>query len=527
MATTVTNPNYWTLTLTSDTTPVFNFKYVVDIWIDGVRKVRLKQPKNAAGSAHVSFEKVVKSFLEPTHKHDNTIIGTDYDSIHLMPQNPVQPSSVVNDPPFSTNTDTLKLVTFKFSEEYASTDGGEVTITATTASNLTLPFINYSDEWVDGREFDSAIYDFDSSGTYLSRFLSELPTYTYLPNSTAGLVPHLTSFNDYKTFSFLNDATPYFDTTDLEVVFKMFAEVPNADRSNYTRTIAVPNIADFGGNLPSTASEEYEYLLYCGVGGANLKNMRISSRGDYQLQDNGTVKYYTVQARGYTTGGLTDYDVAASDCIIGGYYFITNVGDTDWVAMGAANNNFGTSFYCSLGGSGTGSAASWQGTELSEEYLFELSSDQTCNSTRFDEYTLAWVNKFGAWDYYLFNGEHSTSTKYKRKSTHTQVAGSWNSVAFNLDSFERGDVKSVEGSKSTIINTGFITEEYNDYFNSMMLSKEVVLLQPVKWGDDDKKAIPIPVNIVDSSLSYKTNLKDKLVQYSFTFEEAHKLKQRS
>mgnify|MGYP003642765058 CR=1 FL=1 len=46
MATTVTNPNYWTLTLTSNTTPVFNFKYVVDITIGGVLVARIKQPKN-------------------------------------------------------------------------------------------------------------------------------------------------------------------------------------------------------------------------------------------------------------------------------------------------------------------------------------------------------------------------------------------------------------------------------------------------------------------------------------------------
>ena len=45
MATTVTNPNYWTLTLTSNTTPIFNFKYVVDITIGGVLVARVKQPK--------------------------------------------------------------------------------------------------------------------------------------------------------------------------------------------------------------------------------------------------------------------------------------------------------------------------------------------------------------------------------------------------------------------------------------------------------------------------------------------------
>ena len=56
------------------------------------------------------------------------------------------------------------------------------------------------------------------------------------------------------------------------------------------------------------------------------------------------------------------------------------------------------------------------------------------------------------------------------------------------------------------------------------MSNEVMLLSPIKKGDDDVKQVPIPVNIVDTSITYKTNLKDKLVQYSFTFEYAHKLK---
>ena len=35
-----------------------------------------------------------------------------------------------------------------------------------------------------------------------------------------------------------------------------------------------------------------------------------------------------------------------------------------------------------------------------------------------------------------------------------------------------------------------------------------------------------PINIKNGSFDVKTNLKDKLVQYSFTYEYAHDLKER-
>jgi hypothetical protein len=59
------------------------------------------------------------------------------------------------------------------------------------------------------------------------------------------------------------------------------------------------------------------------------------------------------------------------------------------------------------------------------------------------------------------------------------------------------------------------------------MSDEVMLINPVKEGDDATKSVPIPVNIKNTSLDYKTNLKDKLVQYSFTIEMAHDLKRRN
>ena len=98
MGTIATRPKYWITTTTSTTTPVFNFRFVVEIVIGGVVRATLKQPKNNAGSAHFDFERVVKNNITMTNKHSNTVTGAiDYNSLHLMPRNIPNPTAGVQD----------------------------------------------------------------------------------------------------------------------------------------------------------------------------------------------------------------------------------------------------------------------------------------------------------------------------------------------------------------------------------------------------------------------------------------------
>jgi len=523
MATTVTRPNYWVLTLTSDTTPVFNFKYVVDVYIDGVQQARLKQPKNAGASAHFSFERIVKNYIEVTHKHANTITGAiDYNSVHLMPQNvPEQVVGVFKDYIFSKNAGTLKEVTFKFSEEYASTSGGTISITSSTASDLKVVLINYADEWIDAMNFDVETFDFRSSVSVLGRFLTEIPDVTTKPNDTIGLIPHLTSLNDYKTFAWLNEHNDYFNTEPGFVEYKFFTGVPKSDFSDYVGKIECSNEPNFGSELPASANTEDEYLIFAGVGGANVKSLKYESVGGYQMDS--TIKYYTVR---YGSTTVVQSPIDATAITIGDRVMISVPGTTDWTLIGSPDNNAATMFYATGTGVGTGEGFLREPGLVGKRYLFEVASDVNCNSTRFQEYTLAWKNKYGVWDYYLFDGEHTEKDSYKREVKQDRLAGSWNAAAFGLDSYERGKVQTVTGSKQITINTRNISDDYNNFFKGLLMSNEVLLINPIKVGDDAVKNVPIPVNMKSTSLDYKTNLKDKLVQYSFTIEMAHDLKRR-
>tara|TARA_R100000951_G_C2532546_1_gene146834 strand:- start:224 stop:580 length:357 start_codon:yes stop_codon:yes gene_type:complete len=112
-----------------------------------------------------------------------------------------------------------------------------------------------------------------------------------------------------------------------------------------------------------------------------------------------------------------------------------------------------------------------------------------------------------------------------RSIEYERNAGSWSAATFSIDSFERGKVQSVNGVKRITVNTGYLDEAYNDYFKGMMQSNDIQLIAPVEVGDDDVLQEPVPLILIDNELQYKTTIKDKLIQYSFTFEYAHKLKQ--
>ena len=531
MALTVTRPNYWTITLDSDQITQYKFKYRVFVLIDGGLQIILTQSRNLQGSAHFNIEKIVKNYFNITHKHANTITGSvDYDSIHLMPQNTTDVGTAstpdIEDYPISKNNKDLITVTFLCYEEYSTTADGNPTLH--DLQTVSYPFINYANEWEDLMNFEEDLFGLNDSMN--GRFLSLLPYDTSRNNATANKIPHLTSYNDYKTFAWLNEFNTYFDTINGGLVYMFFEDVPVFEDisgetipTNHVGMIYVDNDTDNGGIAPNTANEDDEYLLYAGVGGANVKNIKYPNRGGYQLLDTSNVKYYTVYY-----GSTNVEDKAYNDASVikaGDRIIIFGFGSTDFTLIGAPNNSLGTEFYATGSTTGNSNFNKRFPTPVSKIYMFEIASENNCNTTRFDEYTLAWKNKYGVWDYYMFDGEHTDVRNYTREDDYERIAGDYSAESFTINSYERGKVQNIQGVKQTTINTRYITDEYNDYFNGLLMSNEVVLLSPVNKGDDDIKQVPVSINIIDTSITYKTNLKDKLVQYSFTFEYAHKLKQ--
>jgi len=521
MATTATRSNYWIVTTTSTTTPVFNFRYIVEVVIGGVVKATLKQPKNNAGAAHFNIERIVKNYTTVTNKHANTITGAvDYNSIHLMPRNIPNPSAGSNvDYAISKNAGSCRLVTLKFYEEFASTDGGTISRTPQNI-DTTYAFINYANEWEDQMNFKFELYSPKSTTPY-EKFLSKIPYVTTQPNDTSGMIAHLTGAGDYRTLSWLNERVTYFSTGAIGFEYKFYSETPNADLSNYTGQIYLPNTATYGGKQAGTATgNEDEMLLFIAAGYENVAKMKYVDLGGYQMQTSD--KYYTISVGNETRSAFDNTSRAASTAKIGDRVYIIAAGDTNWVAMGSTNNNVGTAFIVDAVGSGTGTffrLISPESSQYIKPLLFEISQ-----CSKYPSQSVAWKNKFGTWDYHYFNNNSDESISMTRSIEYERNAGSWNAATFSIDSFERGKVQSVNGTKQITVNTGYLDEAYNDYFKGMMQSNDIQLIAPVEVGDDGVLQEPVPLILIDSQFQYKTTVKDKLIQYSFTFQYAHNLK---
>jgi hypothetical protein len=61
------------------------------------------------------------------------------------------------------------------------------------------------------------------------------------------------------------------------------------------------------------------------------------------------------------------------------------------------------------------------------------------------------------------------------------------------------------------MNTGFIDEQYNEVIKQLMLSEQV-------WIDNGTNVLPVSLN--SNSLSFKTSVNDKLIDYTLEFEYA-------
>tara|TARA_R100001443_G_scaffold113436_1_gene128104 strand:+ start:15219 stop:16352 length:1134 start_codon:yes stop_codon:yes gene_type:complete len=76
-------------------------------------------------------------------------------------------------------------------------------------------------------------------------------------------------------------------------------------------------------------------------------------------------------------------------------------------------------------------------------------------------------------------------------------------------------VFNANGVESISLNSGFVSESTNVYFEELMVSEYIWLT--------DSDSVVYPVTLKDSSFTYKTGLNDKLINYTINFEKAFDL----
>jgi hypothetical protein len=137
--------------------------------------------------------------------------------------------------------------------------------------------------------------------------------------------------------------------------------------------------------------------------------------------------------------------------------------------------------------------------------IYTINTEEICEPT-YPVQNMWFVNKFGGWNQFTFFKASYNSIDVKNSD--------YSLMQKDVDyDYRRGQTKpfNINGSKTIKVNTGWLTEDYFEWIQDLMLS-DTILLNP-----------ETPVTIKTTSMQKKTYLKDKNINYTLEFDFANKL----
>lgn len=156
--------------------------------------------------------------------------------------------------------------------------------------------------------------------------------------------------------------------------------------------------------------------------------------------------------------------------------------------------NTGAIDYATFDGSATSISAG--GNDVTIERICE---------NKFNPIKLIFINRFGAYQEMWFDKK---SVESMTASEERYKASTINGLGIYNISNHTNKILSKNGSESVSINTGFVDEQMYYPLKELILSESV-------WTLKDGQVLPI--NLDTSSLTHKTKVNDKLIQYSMDF----------
>ena len=160
------------------------------------------------------------------------------------------------------------------------------------------------------------------------------------------------------------------------------------------------------------------------------------------------------------------------------------------------------------------------GNPISQTYTIYI----ICPETKgYEAIRLTWLNQWGTWDYYTFQMK-SVRSITTNKTPYTQMTGTWNEKAYRISGHKGGKKNfRVNTTEKIKMNTDFVTEEEGVWFEQLINSTEVYVLEGFQKDDSAFSALNNyvqPATITTSSYTRKTIANDRLMQYTFEIEKS-------
>lgn len=131
---------------------------------------------------------------------------------------------------------------------------------------------------------------------------------------------------------------------------------------------------------------------------------------------------------------------------------------------------------------------------------------------KYTPYKVTFLNKFGAlqdmWFFKKSVESITTNQEMYKRSTMDLENFTYSTSAHQMKTFNKN------GKETITMNTGYIDDSFNDVIRQLLLSEQV-------WMTKEDDQTVLPLNVVTNSLTYKTGVNDKLVDYTIDFEYAY------
>lgn len=125
---------------------------------------------------------------------------------------------------------------------------------------------------------------------------------------------------------------------------------------------------------------------------------------------------------------------------------------------------------------------------------------------------IKWKNRYGQFDYFNFDMVSKRSFSTTAKGYQPQL-GTWEGSTLSYNDSDSSNLNYIVDSKQSIsVNTDWIPEAYNDIFKQMLVSEEVYIV------DNEGTGRLTPITIATESVTFKTGVVDKTIQYGFEFD---------
>ena len=132
---------------------------------------------------------------------------------------------------------------------------------------------------------------------------------------------------------------------------------------------------------------------------------------------------------------------------------------------------------------------------------------------KFTPHKVTFVNKNGVLDDMYFFKKSTNSMSTKRESYNANTLKSNNTYSINEHNKREFNITANSMVK---LSSGYLNESSNEKFKQLLLSEKVWITRTFKNNES-----VLPINIKTSSISYKTSLNDKLVDYTIEFNDSY------